>query len=111
MEQGQIGDCYFAASMAEVAHQHPELIENMFKQNDDGTITVTFKERDWNGNVTDVPVKIDGDLPLAWGGLRYAHGRGASDAALTTRYKVDPIMGGTGMNVNFVRVEPVGGAA
>ena len=37
--------------------------------------------------------------------LRYAHGRGASDALLTTRYKIDPIMGGTGMNVNFVRVE------
>jgi thiosulfate reductase / polysulfide reductase chain A len=37
---------------------------------------------------------------------RYAFGRGASDASLTTRYKVDPIMGGTGMNVNFVvRIE------
>jgi len=43
--------------------------------------------------------------------LRYAHGRGASDSLLTTRYKVDPIMGGTGMNVNFVRVERSGEAA
>ena len=43
--------------------------------------------------------------------LRYAHGRGASDALLTSRYKVDPIMGGTGMNVNFVRVERTGEAA
>jgi thiosulfate reductase/polysulfide reductase chain A len=41
------------------------------------------------------------------GKLRQAHGRGASDAELVTRYKVDPIMGGTGMNVNFVRLEPV----
>ncbi|HZZ84335.1 MAG TPA: molybdopterin-dependent oxidoreductase [Anaeromyxobacteraceae bacterium] len=40
--------------------------------------------------------------------LRYAHGKGASDAELVTRYKVDPIMGGTGMSVNFVRLEPVG---
>jgi thiosulfate reductase/polysulfide reductase chain A len=39
--------------------------------------------------------------------LRTAYGRGASDAELVTRYKVDPIMGGTGMNVNFVRLEPV----
>ena len=31
--------------------------------------------------------------------------RGASDAELVTQYKVDPIMGGTGMNVNFVRLE------
>ncbi len=28
--------------------------------------------------------------------------RGADDAALVTRYNTDPIMGGTGMNVNFV---------
>ncbi len=40
--------------------------------------------------------------------LRFAHGRGASDSKLITRYKVDPLMGGTGMNVNFVRLEPVG---
>ncbi len=44
-----------------------------------------------------------------WGqtarGQRYAYGRGASDSLLTSRVKVDPIMGGTGMNVNFVRFE------
>ncbi|MCZ7585438.1 MAG: hypothetical protein M5R36_20030 [Deltaproteobacteria bacterium] len=38
-------------------------------------------------------------------GLTYARGRGASDSELITRYKTDPIMGGTGMNVNFVRVD------
>jgi thiosulfate reductase/polysulfide reductase chain A len=37
-------------------------------------------------------------------GLSFARGRGASDASLITRYKTDPIMGGTGMNVNFVRI-------
>jgi len=41
---------------------------------------------------------------------RYAHGKGASDSALMTRAKVDPLMGGTGMNVNFVRIEPAEGA-
>jgi thiosulfate reductase/polysulfide reductase chain A len=56
--------------------------------------------------------RIRGDcvyLVHGWGqtarGLRYAYGRGASDSLLTSRYRVDPIMGGTGMNVNFVRVE------
>ena len=44
-------------------------------------------------------------------GLRQARGRGASDSALTSRYKVDPIMGGTGVNVNFVRLEPAGSLA
>jgi thiosulfate reductase/polysulfide reductase chain A len=37
--------------------------------------------------------------------LRFGYGRGASDSQLVTKYKVDPIMGGTGMNVNFVRIE------
>lgn len=37
--------------------------------------------------------------------LRRTLGRGASDAQLITRYEVDPLMGGTGMNVNFVTLE------
>lgn len=36
--------------------------------------------------------------------LRHAYGRGASDTGLMTRVQVDPIMGGTGMRVNFVRL-------
>ncbi len=39
-------------------------------------------------------------------GLTFAYRRGACDANLITRHKVDPIMGGTGMNVNFVSIEP-----
>ena len=39
--------------------------------------------------------------------LRFAYMRGANDSELITKYKVDPIMGGTGMNVNFVRIERV----
>ena len=39
--------------------------------------------------------------------LRRTFGKGASDAQLITRYETDPLMGGTGMNVNFVTVEPV----
>jgi thiosulfate reductase/polysulfide reductase chain A len=35
-------------------------------------------------------------------GLRAVHGKGIDDNELVTRVKVDPIMGGTGMNVNFV---------
>ncbi len=35
-------------------------------------------------------------------GLKHAIGKGASDAHLITRYATDPLMGGTGMNVNFV---------
>jgi thiosulfate reductase/polysulfide reductase chain A len=35
-------------------------------------------------------------------GLTHAFQKGASDAQLITRYTTDPLMGGTGMNVNFV---------
>jgi len=38
-------------------------------------------------------------------GLKHAFGIGASDARLITRYATDPLMGGTGMNVNFVTFE------
>ncbi|MBI3960882.1 MAG: hypothetical protein HY328_18890, partial [Chloroflexi bacterium] len=37
-------------------------------------------------------------------GLRRANGKGASDAKLQTRYALDPISGGAGMRVNFVRI-------
>lgn len=39
-------------------------------------------------------------------GLRHAFGKGASDSQLLTRYKTDPLMGGTGLNINFVSIEP-----
>jgi thiosulfate reductase/polysulfide reductase chain A len=39
-------------------------------------------------------------------GLRHAFGKGASDAQLITQYAIDPLMGGTAMNVNFVTFEP-----
>ena len=38
-------------------------------------------------------------------GMRHAYGKGASDAQMITRYKTDPLMGGTAMNVNFVTLE------
>jgi thiosulfate reductase/polysulfide reductase chain A len=37
--------------------------------------------------------------------LKRPFGKGASDAQLITRYDTDPLMGGTGMNVNFVTIE------
>ena len=42
-------------------------------------------------------------------GLKRTAGKGASDAQMITRYAVDPLMGGTGMNVNFVTFQPVSG--
>jgi thiosulfate reductase/polysulfide reductase chain A len=39
-------------------------------------------------------------------GLKHAYQKGASDSQLVTRYVTDPLMGGTGMHVNFVTLEP-----
>jgi thiosulfate reductase / polysulfide reductase chain A len=41
-------------------------------------------------------------------GLKHAFGKGASDSQLITRFETDPLMGGTGMNVNFVTIEVEG---
>jgi thiosulfate reductase/polysulfide reductase chain A len=41
--------------------------------------------------------------------LTKAYKKGASDTDLITRVSIDPIMGGTGMRVNFVRVLPATG--
>jgi len=37
--------------------------------------------------------------------LKQAFMKGANDAELITKYEIDPLMGGTGMNVNFVTIE------
>jgi thiosulfate reductase/polysulfide reductase chain A len=37
-------------------------------------------------------------------GLTRVNGVGASDTELQTRYALDPISGGAGMRVNFVRI-------
>lgn len=41
-------------------------------------------------------------------GLKHAYQKGASDSGLLTRFETDPLMGGTGMNVNFVTIEAEG---
>ena len=43
-------------------------------------------------------------------GLTNAYGKGASDAQLITRYALDPISGGAGLRVNFVKIIPAAGA-
>jgi len=42
IRQGFIGDCYFLAALAAVARAHPETIQQMIKDNEDGTYTVKF---------------------------------------------------------------------
>jgi len=78
VQQGQIGDCYLPAAISALAKSDPTLLQNMIKDNGDGTYTVTFKKRDYRtGKAVDVPVKVDGDLyARAWGGPLYGSSNG-----------------------------------
>jgi thiosulfate reductase/polysulfide reductase chain A len=53
----------------------------------------------------DVAYTVHGFGPNA-PGLKKAYEHGFSDTALMTRIAIDPLMGGTGMRVNFVRILP-----
>ncbi|GMU58614.1 MAG: hypothetical protein AMXMBFR34_03770 [Myxococcaceae bacterium] len=82
VQQGQIGNCYFPAAMAALAQHHPDAVQNMIKDNGDGTYTVTFKQQDWatGGRYKDVQIKVDGDLyTRSWGGPLYGHSSNSSD--------------------------------
>jgi hypothetical protein len=68
IKQGYLGDCYFMASLAEVALRQPADISNMFTDNGDGTYTVRFYE----GGVADY-LTVDRWLPVdSKGRLVYA---------------------------------------
>ena len=71
--QGQLGDCYCPSGFAALAKVQPDALMKIFKDNGDGTYTVTFKEKDWaTGKFKDVPIKVDGDLYVrSWGGPYY----------------------------------------
>jgi hypothetical protein len=56
--QGDVGDCYFVASLAAAALEKPSTISSMFIDNYDGTFTVRF----YNNGVADY-VTVDRYLP------------------------------------------------
>lgn len=70
VSQGQLGDCYFMAALAALAHTNPELIRSRVKSNGDGTYTVSFKE---GGDVV-----VDGKFPTKGGDVQFA-GKGDED--------------------------------
>ena len=76
--------------------------------NQDGAVSSPIKVKATERIRTDCVYAVHGFGHTARG-LKRAFGKGASDAQLITRYAVDPLMGGTGMNVNFVTLQPVDG--
>ena len=68
VDQGGLGTCYLMASLASLAQQHPELIEQMIHDNGDGTYTVTLHEKRCETAVgpctyVEVPITVDMGFP------------------------------------------------
>lgn len=80
VKQGALGDCYMVATVAAIAHQHPQLIRDRMRENPDGTVTFTFFGKDpWNRlepqevTVTrELPTRADGSLPFGQSGQHEA---------------------------------------
>lgn len=73
VRQGALGDCYFMASIGEVALKNQAAITNMFTVNGDGTYTVRFYQ-----NGTAQYVTVDSYLPTNSGGALIYANRGAN---------------------------------
>ena len=67
VSQGQVGDCYFLASLGAVALRTPTAIQNMFIDNGDNTFTVRY----YNAGVANY-VTVDRYLPTSGGTSIYA---------------------------------------
>jgi hypothetical protein len=67
IEQQYVGTCYFLASLAAVAKNHPEAIRKMITDNKNGTYTVTFFENKgsfYKPGYQPVKVTVDNKLPF-----------------------------------------------
>ena len=77
-------------------------------ENQDGAKSLPIAVRATEGIRNDCAYMVHGFGTRAKS-LTKAYKRGASDTELITRVSIDPIMGATGMRVNFVRVLPTTG--
>jgi thiosulfate reductase/polysulfide reductase chain A len=73
-------------------------------RNQDGVLSEPVKVKATERIRPDCVFMVHGFGHTAKAMLR-ARGKGANAAALQTRFKTDPLMGGTGINMNFVTVE------
>jgi Calpain family cysteine protease len=73
VNQGQVGDCYFLASIQSLALMQPARLQEMAVDLGDGTYAVRFER----GN-TNTFVRVDADMPVtSWGSWTYAHPTGS----------------------------------
>ena len=79
VDQGAVGDCYYVATLASIAQEKPDYIQNMFRDNGDNTFTVRF----YNNGVADY-VTVDRYLPTNLSGRAAYAGWGGSSYTSTT---------------------------
>ena len=77
--QGDLGDCYYVATLASIAQEKPDYIQNMFRDNGDNTFTVRF----YNNGVADY-VTVDRYLPTRSSGNAVYAGWGVGSYTSTT---------------------------
>ena len=77
--QGGLGTCYYLATLASIAQEKPDYIQNMFRDNGDNTFTVRF----YNNGVADY-VTVDRYLPTNLSGRAAYAGWGGSSYTSTT---------------------------
>ncbi|WP_405055915.1 C2 family cysteine protease [Kribbella sp. NBC_01505] len=76
--QGQLGDCWYIASLTATAQRDPDFIRNGIRENPNGTISV----RVWDGDGNQRWVTMNRELPLDENGSPVgAHGDGSTWAA------------------------------
>lgn len=76
IKQGQVGNCYFLATLGSIAHEQPSYIQNMFIDNGDNTWTVRFKNgANWDYVTVDryLPTNSSGNLVYASQGRNFAN--------------------------------------
>ena len=83
--------------------------ETVILENQDGAKSLPIAVRATEGIRNDCAYMVHGFGTRAKA-LTKAYKKGASDTDLITRVSIDPIMGATGMRVNFVRVLPGNGS-
>jgi hypothetical protein len=67
--QGALGDCYFVAGMAAVARANPDAIQDLIKDNGDGTFEVSlYVRKDRLSRPSKVTQTIDAQIPTKSGG-------------------------------------------
>jgi len=85
VKQGELGDCYYMASLAAIAKQNPELIRKMIQENADGSYAVTlYKEkRSWKTlwrkpEFEPVTIQVNKEF-LQWPLMHINYGAGPGD--------------------------------